>query len=65
MIKDYEIRLIDNYVISNNITTMDIVMFRNIVDMALPLWRSEQLCGNMIADDNGEVAYNQYINFRA
>jgi len=60
---DYEIDILDHYVISNNLCRMNFVVFKHIVDRALPLWRSEQLCGELFVDDNGRSVYEQYINF--
>lgn len=61
---EYEIDILDHYVISNNLPTMNFAIFRNIVDNTLPLWRSEQLCGEFFVDDHGYSVYQQYINFR-
>lgn len=60
---NYEIDILDHYVIRNNLPTMNFAVFRNIVDRTLPNWRSEQLCGEFFVDDNGYNAYQQYINF--
>ncbi len=59
----YEIDIIDHYVIRNNVPTMNFAVFRNVVDRALPNWRSEQLCGELFVDDHGRSAYEEYINF--
>jgi hypothetical protein len=63
MLKPNEIKIIDDYVISNNITTMDLAMFRNIVCDTLPTWRAEQLCGPFHVDDGGLSHYKKYISF--
>ena len=59
----YEIDIIDHYVIRNNTPTMNLAVFRNIVDRTLPTRRSEELCGQFFVDDDGRSAYEQYINF--
>lgn len=62
MLKPQEIKLIDNYVISNNITTMDLAMFRNIVCSTLPSWRAEQVCCSFDIEP-GLSNYKKYITF--
>lgn len=64
ILTEYEIDIIDSYVIRNNTPTMNLAVFRNIVDCTLPLWRSEQLSGMFYVDDNGIAAYEEYKNFR-
>lgn len=61
---EYEIDILDHYVISNNLCTMNFAVFKHVIDRALPTWRSEQLCGEMFVDDNGRSAYEEYINFQ-
>lgn len=61
---DYEIDIIDHYVIRNNVPTMNFAVFKNVVDRALPSWRSEQLCGDHFVNDDGREVYQQYINFQ-
>jgi len=57
---DYEIDIIDHYVIRNNLPTMNFAVFKNVVDRTLPTWRSETLC----ADENGRINYEQYITYK-
>jgi len=62
---NYEIDIIDHYVIRNNLPTMNFIVFRNVLDCALPTWRSEQLCGEFFVDDSGRSVYEQYLNFNS
>lgn len=63
MIKKNEIKLIDDYVVQNNLPTMNFVMFRNIIGNVLPNWRAEQLVGEFYHDDHGLDNYKKYISF--
>jgi hypothetical protein len=38
---------------------MSFAVFKNVVDRALPNWRSEELC----ADELGRINYEQYISY--
>lgn len=58
---NYEIDILDHYVVRNNIPTMNFLVFRSMIDNTLPTWRSEQLCSDTA---NGQVVYNQYISFK-
>jgi hypothetical protein len=62
-IKTNEIKLIDDYVIQNNLPTMNFVVFRNVVGNVLPNWRAEQLVGEFHHDDKGLSNYKKYISY--
>lgn len=62
-IKDYEIDIIDNYVVSNNISDMNLHVFKNIVCNTLPMWRAEQLTGSFFQTDDGQNNYKKYITY--
>lgn len=59
-ITNYEIDIIDHYVIRNNVSRMNFAVFKNVVDRALPNWRSEELCA---IDELGRMNYEKYITY--
>lgn len=62
-IKKDEIKLIDDFVIQNNLPEMNFVVFRNVVGNVLPNWRAEQLVGEFHHDDKGLNNYKKYIEY--
>jgi hypothetical protein len=62
MLKSDEIKLIDNYVIQNNLPEMNFSVFKNCVCSVLPNWRAEQLISEFHHDDGGYSNYKKYIN---
>jgi len=63
MLKKHEVKLIDDYVIQNNLTEMNFAVFRNVVSIIFPQQRAEQLCGEFYNDDNGLSHYKKYITY--
>jgi hypothetical protein len=63
MLKKDEIKLIDDYVIQNNLPEMNFVVFRNVVCNVLPNSRAEQICGEFYHDDCGLSNYKKYLSF--
>lgn len=62
-IHEPEINIIDKYVISNNLHEMNFSVFKSIVCVTFPTWRSEQLLGSMFHEDEGVSNYQKYINY--
>lgn len=62
-IKENEIKILDDYVVSNNLHTMDLATFRQVVCSTFPHWRAEQLCGDLYHDNCGYDNYKKYITF--
>ena len=63
MLKKNEIKQIDDYVIQNNIPTMNLEVFKSIVCNVFPTHRAEQLVGEFYHDDQGYNTYKKYITF--
>jgi hypothetical protein len=63
MLKKNEIKLIDDYVVQNNLPEMNFVVFRNVVCNVLPNHRAEQLVGEFYHDDCGLNNYKKYLSF--
>lgn len=63
MLKANEIKILDDYVVSNNLTVMDLATFRHVVCSTFPSWRAEQVVGDFYHDDGGYSNYKKYITF--
>ena len=62
MLKRDEIKIIDDYVVSNNIPEMNLVVFKQVVSNVLPQYRAEQLVGDFYHDDSGLSTYKKYLS---
>jgi hypothetical protein len=61
-IKTNEVKIIDEYVIQNNLPEMNLEVFKSCVCNTLPTWRAEQLVGDFYHDDSGMYNYKKYLN---
>jgi hypothetical protein len=58
-----EVKLIDNYIIRNQVTTLDQSYFLNALCNTVPSWRAEQLVGTDTVYSNvTSPAYIAYLN---
>lgn len=62
-IQKNEIKLIDDYVISNNLCEMNLQVFKNVVCAVLPQNRAELLVSDFYHDDQGLSNYKKYITY--
>lgn len=58
-----EVKLIDNYVVSNNLSEMNLAVFKHVVCTVLPQHRAELIVGDFYHDDQGLNNYKKYITY--
>lgn len=58
-----EVKLIDDFVISNNLSEMNLQVFKHVVCTVLPQHRAELIVGDFYHDDQGLNNYNKYITY--
>lgn len=58
---NYEVKMLDNYIISNNYTELTEADFHQAIANIVPTWRSEQLADNRTYDFSATFAYQDYI----
>jgi len=58
-----EIKLIDDFVISNNLSEMNLATFKHVVCTVLPQRRAELIVGDFYHDDQGLNNYKKYISY--
>lgn len=61
MLTNDEIKLVDNYFISNNINEMSEAHFFSALHQVVPLWRIEELAGDRVYTHESTTAYKEYI----
>lgn len=59
-----EVKLLDNYIVSNNLSEMNLAVFRQVVCSVLPQDRAELIIGDFYHDDNGLMNYKKYIEYK-
>jgi hypothetical protein len=62
MLKKHEVKLIDDYIVRNNYSEMNLVVFKQVVSNVLPQYRAEQLVGDFYHDDSGLSTYKKYLS---
>lgn len=58
-----EVKLVDDYVISNNLPEMNLSVFKQVVCTVLPQDRAEMIVGDFYHDDKGLSNYKKYIEY--
>ena len=58
-----EVKLVDEYVISNNLPEMNLEVFKQVVCTVLPQNRAEMIIGDFYHDDKGLNNYKKYLSY--
>jgi hypothetical protein len=64
MLKKQEIKLIDDFVVQNNLPNMNFATFKSVVSVVFPQHRAEQIVGEFYHDDGGLSNYKKYIDYQ-
>lgn len=58
-----EVKLVDSYVISNNLPEMNLEVFKQVVCTVLPQDRAELIVSDFYHDDKGQKNYEKYLSY--
>lgn len=62
-IHKHEVKLVDDYVISNNLPEMNLQVFKQVVCTVLPQDRAELIVSDFYHDDQGLSNYKKYLSY--
>ena len=56
-----ETKLIDDFILRNNISNFDVAMFNVVISNIFPMWRTEHVLREQVNTNGISLAYIQYV----